>query len=125
MKISSIILLIVVAVFAIGLGASYAGSTSQYATFDEARKSGETVHVVGTWVNRQAAVYEPSQDMFTFFLQDTVGRVQQVVYRDPKPNDFEKAEKILVVGKFDTPGLFSAEKIIMKCPSKYGDNEVK
>ena len=39
--------------------------------------------------------------------------------------DFEKAERVVVIGHFETPEVFDAEKIIMKCPSKYGEEEIK
>lgn len=125
MKPGTIILLIVIAVFTAVLAVSFSGSSSTYTTFSDAKKSGSTVHIVGSWVNREQANYDSGNDAFTFFLQDTLGTIQQVLYRDPKPNDFEKAEKIVVIGKFEEPAIFTAEKIVMKCPSKYGDKEVK
>lgn len=125
MKPQSIILLIIVAIFAVGLGVSFSGSASTYSSFAEAQKNGGTVHIVGTWVNREQSSYDPQTDSFRFFLQDTLGGVSAVLYRDPKPNDFDKAEKIVVIGKYESPEYFTAEKIVMKCPSKYGDTEVK
>jgi cytochrome c-type biogenesis protein CcmE len=125
MKSGTIILLVAIAIFTAVLAVSFSGSSSTYTTFSDAKKSGSTVHIVGSWVNREQANYDATQDAFTFFLQDTLGAIQQVLYRDPKPNDFEKAEKIVVIGKFEQPEVFTAEKIVMKCPSKYGDKEVK
>ena len=41
-----------------------------------------------------------------------------------KPQDFEKAEQIVIVGHTKN-NVFVADKILMKCPSKYEDKEVK
>jgi cytochrome c-type biogenesis protein CcmE len=49
---------------------------------------------------------------------------QEVVYFNPKPADFERSEKIVVVGEMKQ-GRFVADKILMKCPSKYQDNEFR
>ncbi|MBX7242084.1 MAG: cytochrome c maturation protein CcmE [Bacteroidia bacterium] len=125
MKPRSILLLVIIALFTVVLAVSFSGNSSSYTTFGEAKKSGGTVHIVGSWVNRESANYDASRDIFTFSLQDTTGTVSPVSYHDPKPNDFDKAEKIVVIGKFETPDVFTADKIIMKCPSKYGDKEVK
>ena len=35
-----------------------------------------------------------------------------------KPQDFEKSEQIVVIGKMEA-GNFVASDILMKCPSKY------
>lgn len=125
MKPRTIILLIAIAVFAVALGVNFSGNSSTYTTFAEAKKSGDQVHIVGTWVNRESANYDASQDLFVFALQDTMGNTATVHYQDPKPMDFEKAEKVVVIGAFENPDIFKAEKIIMKCPSKYEDKEVK
>lgn len=125
MKPSSIILLVVIALFTAVLAVSFSGQSSSYTTFTDAKQSGSTVHIVGSWVNREQSAYDTSHDIFTFSLQDTMGVISTVAYHDPKPNDFEKAEKIVVIGKFETPDVFTADKIVMKCPSKYGDKEVK
>ncbi len=125
MKPGKIIQLLVAALFTVFLAVSFSGNSSSYTTFPDARKSGNTVHIVGTWVNRETASYNPEEDVFSFSLQDTIGNISPVKYHDPKPNDFDKAEKIVVIGKYESPEVFTADKIIMKCPSKYGDKEVK
>ena len=57
-------------------------------------------------------------------MQDTLNRVELVRYYDPKPTNFEQAEKVVVIGGYEE-GAFVAEKIIMKCPSKYEEEEIK
>lgn len=124
MKTSQIILLAVIAVFVVVLAINFSGSSSQYADFATARESGDYVHVVGTWVEREKASYDADHDLFRFAMQDTSGQVSWVVYNDPQPQNFDHAERVVIVGKQDGEA-FHAEKIIMKCPSKYEETTVK
>lgn len=82
------------------------------------------MHIAGEWVNREQAIYDNGQDIFTFYLKDTLGTVEKIVYHDPKPMNFETAEKVVIIGKYSDSG-FDADKIIMKCPSKYEKKELK
>jgi len=44
------------------------------------------------------------------------------VYREPKPQDFERSEEITMKGHA-TDSAFVAREILMKCPSKYNDQQ--
>lgn len=127
MKRSSLIALIAVAAFMGVLLYSFAGNMSRYTDFASARQTpGDEVHVVAAWVQRDNATYDPSTDTFTFYLQDSLGGVQRAVYADPKPANFEQAEKIVAIGRFlanQPNGDFQVEKVLMKCPSKYEGQE--
>ncbi len=125
MKPTSIILLIFIALFTVGLAVNFSGNSSTYTTFAEAKKSQDRVHIVGKWTRKEESNYDTSNDIFTFYLEDTTGVAAKVAYHDPKPMDFEKAERVVIIGHFETPEIFDAEKIIMKCPSKYGEEEIK
>ena len=61
-------------------------------------------------------------DEFLFSMIDNKGVVKQVVLHKSKPQDFEKSEQIVLIGKMKD-GNFHANDILMKCPSKY--NEAK
>ena len=47
-----------------------------------------------------------------------------VIYTSPKPQDFERSEQIVIIGNIQND-IFRADKILMKCPSKYEDKELK
>lgn len=49
---------------------------------------------------------------------------QKVFYNEPVPSDFARAEQVVVIGSNKNPDLFVADKILMKCPSKYQETEV-
>ena len=134
MKISHIISLIVIAV-AIGIIISTSGSASQYVSFQEAvtmaaEGDDDKVHVVGKLKkDPQGNIlmdYQPTKDpnYFTFILVDKDQQEKQVVYYNPKPQDFEKSEQVVVVGSMKQEA-FIASEILMKCPSKYENQEVE
>jgi cytochrome c-type biogenesis protein CcmE len=97
-----------------------AASASQYSTFAQAKVSGENVHIVGNWVMEDRAVNTPN--LFTFYMQDTTSEVSQVKYLGTMPMGFKSGEKFSVQGEFDG-NTFVADKIQMKCPSKYNKDE--
>ncbi|MCZ2355378.1 MAG: cytochrome c maturation protein CcmE [Bacteroidia bacterium] len=123
MKLKSIIGLLILAGFITLLIINFAGSTSIYTTFADAKQRGSDVHIVASWVRRDEAKYDPAQDIFQFYLQDSTNNTQLVIYRDPKPANFEQADKVVIIGKYQGD-VFEAEKILMKCPSKYNHQEL-
>jgi len=106
---------------------SVLGDTARYRTFTEAAKNdSQTVKVVGTLSKDKPLVYNPEEDpnLFSFHMKDEDGKERRVVLNAAKPQDFEKSEKIVLTGKIkgDT---FVASDILLKCPSKYKDEEIK
>jgi cytochrome c-type biogenesis protein CcmE len=124
MKTRTIIGIILVALFTTILITTQLSDQSYYTDFETARKTGDKVHVVATWVNRDKASYDPEKDLFQLYLQDTLNQVALVHYFDPKPPSLETAEKIVIEGKQEGD-IFVADKIFLKCPSKYEDNTLE
>lgn len=132
MKKSHIFGIIVIAA-AIGVIVSTAGDASSYVTFDEAKALAEKgnaskIHVVGTLKKNssdQIVGIERSPDLlsFKFLMVDENNNEQVVLYPQPIPQDFEKSEQVVVVGAYHN-NTFVAEKILLKCPSKYQENEI-
>lgn len=133
MKLSHIIGLVVIAV-AFATILSMNTDASSYVDFAEARSmaaegSDKKVHVVGMVAKRNGQMvmfYDPKQDpnYFTFQLVDNKQQPCDVVYANPKPQDFERSEQVVVIGNMQG-NTFVADKILMKCPSKYQDNEFR
>jgi cytochrome c-type biogenesis protein CcmE len=134
MKISHIIAIIIIAV-AIGILISTSGDASQYVSFKEAfamaaEGDDDKVHVVGKLKkDAQGNIYmdyNPTKDpnYFTFILIDKDNQEKQVVYYSSKPQDFEKSEQVVIVGNAKE-NIFVAKDILMKCPSKYENQETK
>ncbi|UYZ57738.1 cytochrome c maturation protein CcmE [Hymenobacter latericus] len=135
MKKTHLLALVVIAL-AIGIVMATAGDASVYVSFKEAKELAadgdlRKVHVVGRLPhdgnkNIVGMQYNPTLDpnYFTFVLVDTNRVHQQVVYFNPKPQDFEKSEQVVITGNMRN-NVFVADKILLKCPSKYVENEVK
>jgi cytochrome c-type biogenesis protein CcmE len=60
---------------------------------------------------------------FSFVLVDENGKKQVVEYNEPMPQDFTKSEKVVVIGRYNGE-VFKASKILLKCPSKYQEQNV-
>ena len=135
MKKTHIIGILVIAV-AIVIIMSSVGDASTYVSFGEAIERAEDgdmtkVHVVGrlkkdTQGHIVGMQYDPIVDpnYFTFMLVDTNRYEQKVVYYNPKPQDFERSEQVVITGNMQND-VFIADKILLKCPSKYTEKEVQ
>lgn len=125
MKKSSIFLILLLAV-AIGVIMSTVGDASQYVSFQQAKDNpNASFHVVGELVQPEKMEYNPEKDpnYFGFMMADTLGNIHKVVLRDTKPADFERSEKVVVVGKMEADH-FEAAEVLTKCPSKYVEDEI-
>ncbi|WP_162427824.1 cytochrome c maturation protein CcmE domain-containing protein [Pontibacter pudoricolor] len=135
MKKSHIIGIVIIAA-AIMIIMSTAGDASTYVDFGQAKELAEDgsktkVHVVGRLKkDAQGHIvgmkYDPLVDpnYFSFMLVDTNRVEQQVVYFNPKPQDFERSEQVVITGSMQNE-VFVADKILLKCPSKYVEKEVQ
>jgi cytochrome c-type biogenesis protein CcmE len=117
--------IIAIALIAIAVGAilSTLADSSTYASFQTAiANPSTTYHVVGRLSREKPQVYDPAKDadMFTFYLTDNEGTERQVILNRAKPQDFDKSEQIVVVGKMNNE-QFIASDVLMKCPSKYNN----
>ncbi|MBK9284466.1 MAG: cytochrome c maturation protein CcmE [Sphingobacteriaceae bacterium] len=98
-------------------------NTTTYADFEEAMKNPDVeYHVVGVLDKSQELVYEPkvNADLCSFHMTDNKGELRQVVLHKSPPQDIEKSEQIVLIGKMEGDA-FHANDILMKCPSKYND----
>lgn len=135
MKKSHLFILVIIAA-AVGVIISTAGDASTYVSFKDANEMAadgvdSKVHVVGKLKKGASGQivgmeYQPEVDpnMFKFVLVDNNNEEQTVVYRSPKPQDFDRSEQIVIIGNVQKD-IFVADKILMKCPSKYEDKELK
>ena len=132
MKKSHIIAIVVIAA-AIAIIISTAGDASTYVTFDQAYQMASVgnkggIHVVGELKKDSSGEIiglEKSQDnlSFSFILLDENKKEQRVYYNEPMPPDFTRSEKVVVVGSYHG-SQFVADKILLKCPSKYQDQKL-
>ncbi|MCB9205538.1 MAG: cytochrome c maturation protein CcmE [Flavobacteriales bacterium] len=124
MKKTHIIAIIVIAI-AIGAILSTVSDSSTYSNFSEAKDNpGKEYHVVGQLNKEAEMTYDPevNANLFAFSMIDNNGEEQRVHFAGSKPQDFERSEQIVLVGKYEND-TFQASKILMKCPSKYNDGQ--
>ncbi len=122
MKKTEIILIFLVAII-IGVIISLTYNASTYITFEDAEKNmGKQYTVIGELNKEKQIHFDPYLNQLTFFAQDSLNNERKVFYYDSKPQDFERSEKITMTGYASDSG-FVAETILMKCPSKYNEQQ--
>ena len=116
---------IVMVVTAIVLLTTAIKDTTTYATFEDALTSGTRVKIAGQLSIDKEMVYQPevNPDLFTFFIKDRNGEEKKVVLQAARPQDFELSEQIVVTGEM-RGDEFWASDMLLKCPSKYKDEEI-
>lgn len=124
MKKSHILAIVIIAV-AIGAIISTVSDAATYADFSAAQQSpGKEFQVVGELNKDKQISYLPEENVneFSFYMIDKQGTEQKVVFNGAKPQDFERSEQVVITGSQEGDE-FHADKILMKCPSKYNDGE--
>ena len=108
----------------VGFGlTAFQKTLTPYLTFDEARKARGVVQVMGG-LDKTSDRYDTSSQELTFDLMDEHGRRMPVAYRGIKPGNFRDAISIVAIGRYKD-GRIEAEKLLVKCPSKYQGAEVE
>lgn len=98
-----------------------------YEAFSGAKQNeGKEVKVVGNLVLTKEITYDPKTDanFFSFYMKDKEGGEQKVIFKGAQPQDFRRSEQLVLTGKMKD-NVFYASNILMKCPSKYVNNEIK
>jgi cytochrome c-type biogenesis protein CcmE len=114
--------IIVLAFMAWGVSAFFK-TTVQYVSFADARTATRTVQVAGA-VNQGNVSYDSDKEQlrFTIYEMDSTELSAPdsliIVYHGVVPGNFDQATSVLVRGKAGD-GVFRAEKLLVKCPSKY------
>jgi len=121
----SIIVIIIISTF---------GDASTYVTFSKAKdvyQSGSLTkfHVVGKLNkdednNIEGLMKSDDKMSFTFQMIDEDGMKEKVFYGEPMPPDFLLSEQVVVIGGYEN-NTFIADDILLKCPSKYTEENIK
>lgn len=117
-----ILLGVLIALFIVYAGMTLGESVTPYVSIAQAQASTSTVQVKGLLDERSPAPIQVD-DEFCFVLKDEEdGRTMPVKFLGTKPDRFEEAYHIVAIGKYDgADGSFHANKLLIKCPSKYED----
>ncbi len=119
---------IAVAVVIIAAGVGFwsligGGGVTPYVGFTEARASSGNVQVMGE-VIEGGSQYNPEDGSFTFIITDDTGDKLKVIYSGTKPGNFDQASSVVCIGKY-SDDMFYAERLLVKCPSKYQDETLQ
>jgi cytochrome c-type biogenesis protein CcmE len=107
---------LVVAFLAYGT-TSFKSNLTPYVSFEEASRSAHKVQIAGGLVENTTEYLDASQEL-RFAMVDEDGNTMTVHYDGVKPGNFEEAVQIVAVGSYEG-GVFHAEQLLVKCPSKY------
>jgi cytochrome c-type biogenesis protein CcmE len=102
---------------------SFRSTLTPYVSFDVAQKTRGTVQVMGKLENGSDR-YDQTRQELLFTLVDDHARSMPVVYRGIKPANFKDAISIVAIGRYEA-GSIRADKLLVKCPSKYQGEEVE
>jgi cytochrome c-type biogenesis protein CcmE len=120
MKPKTVVGIVLLAAFGFLVMRSFGQQIGGYTNFADATTMTGQAHVVGTWERDRPTTYDPAANVFSFWMRDQAGDVREVRYFRPKPANFEEAEQVVINGRMDGEA-FTAEHILIKCPSKYND----
>jgi cytochrome c-type biogenesis protein CcmE len=119
------IVILLILVIAIAVVVSTVTDSSTYSNFSDASASpGKEFHIIGKLNLKKPIEYDATKNAnrFAFYLIDDKGMEMKVIYNNPKPQDFEKSEKVVLIGSVKNDE-FLAKSLLLKCPSKYNANK--
>jgi cytochrome c-type biogenesis protein CcmE len=96
------------------------GSAAFYLTVEELQKEGpsqRTVRVAGIIVE-ESIVWRVRDLVLEFEISDQSGRLP-VTYHGSRPDMFRDGAEVVAEGLYTGRGIFEAETLLLKCPSKY------
>ncbi|MCS7273094.1 MAG: cytochrome c maturation protein CcmE [Fimbriimonadales bacterium] len=116
MKLSSVLTLVLVLAGLAFTIRAFVTNTSPYVKVNQLATRGQHVHLPLKPLH-DTVRFDVKTMTLTFEGEDETGRVK-VVYPKGKPNNFEAATQVVVIGSYKD-GVFYAEEMLVKCPSKY------
>ncbi|MDA8235253.1 MAG: cytochrome c maturation protein CcmE [Clostridia bacterium] len=120
----ALVVLVMGVLFAQGFKAD--GGVGVYLTLEEAlakveQDSDKFVQMEGNVINANTK-YDSSKPLLVFDLTDGKNIIK-VTFNDVKPDNFDSGYPVIVEGKFTGEKEFLAEKLKVKCPSKYEEEQ--
>jgi cytochrome c-type biogenesis protein CcmE len=108
----------------VGFGlTAFQKTLTPYLSFEEARTARGVVQVMGS-LDKTSDRYDNAKEELSFDIVDPHGSRMPVVYKGIRPGNFKDAISIVAIGRY-REGRIEAEKLLVKCPSKYQGAEVE
>jgi cytochrome c-type biogenesis protein CcmE len=97
-----------------------------YVPYEVARARAATVQVAGGLAEGSSRYDSDAQALLFTLTDPESGDTMPVRYHGLKPANFEEAVSIVAIGRWNAnDGEFAADKLLVKCPSKYQGAEVE
>lgn len=112
-----VICLLIIVGFIAYSALAFHDAVTPYVTFAQAKSTKNTVQVKGTLAAPQITPVGDGKSI-RFLLRDDAGEEVPVTYRGVQPDGLDQATGIVAIGKY-SGGEFQADKLLVKCPSKY------
>jgi cytochrome c-type biogenesis protein CcmE len=105
---------------------SFRDTLTPYVSYQQARAANRVVQVAGA-LQKGTSAYQQADNALLFTLRDPKTHdAVRVRYHGLRPANFEDAISIVAIGRYDQRAKeFSANKLLVKCPSKYAGAEVE
>jgi len=101
----------------------FESSAIYYYTVSELAEQDESVRNTNIRVNGQVDIdsveHNPTGNSALKFTIIEGGKSLPVIYRGIVPDTFRAGREIVIEGHLDSEGVFQADTILTKCPSKY------
>ncbi len=116
--------IVVIAIFIVWGSFSFMETTVQYVSLEAAANSSRVVQVMGQ-IDFDVVSYNEEDQRLEFSIFDTEADVPagadrlDVVYYGVVPGNFDQATSVVLKGMPDSTGVFVADQMLVKCPSKY------
>jgi len=105
---------------------SFKQTLTPYVSYEEARTANRMVQVAGALEKGSSAYKDTNQSLYFTLKDPTTQAHLRVRYKGVKPGNFEDAISVVAIGHYDASTQeFEANKLLVKCPSKYQGAEVK
>ncbi|HZF08929.1 MAG TPA: cytochrome c maturation protein CcmE [Thermoanaerobaculia bacterium] len=105
---------------------SFKQTLTPYVSYEQARSANRMVQVAGALEKGSSAYKEQNQSLYFTLKDPKTHENLRVRYKGVKPGNFEDAISVVAIGRYDTTAQeFEANKLLVKCPSKYQGAEVK
>jgi cytochrome c-type biogenesis protein CcmE len=105
---------------------SFRDALTPYVSYQQARDANRVVQVAGA-LQKGSSAFESADSSMLFTLRDPKSHdTVRVRYHGLRPANFEDAISIVAIGRYDAQAKeFAANKLLVKCPSKYQGAEVE
>lgn len=107
----------IIVIFLIYSLTTFSSALTPYVGLAQARTAPGAVQVRGVLASDKIAVFDNGRTV-AFTLKDEAGNEALIVYSGVRPDRLDHATSIVAVGTF-RGDRFMAEKLLVKCPSKY------